>query len=149
MLRPPPTALTRTVRASVVPGRRAGAHPSGGKSDECATAPDDPTHGPLYDLFEEEGEVSSGHSSYGAATHPDVRNRTYATHAFTREAVRRVAAHDAAAAPLFLYLAYSAVHDPKQARLRSARRAPAHPHPLTPAHPHTPDSLDEPAPTYH
>ena len=78
--------------------------------NSCEFAPDDPQKSPLIDQFWAVG----GKSFYAGRKHPDVINRTYATHAFTREAVQRVMEHDVAT-PMFMYLAYSAVHDPKQA----------------------------------
>lgn len=56
------------------------------------------------------------------AAHPAVANETYSTTLFTNAALDVIASHDAAT-PLFLYLAYSAVHKPFLAPAGLAQRA--------------------------
>ena len=76
--------------------------------NECRSAPSNRSV-PLTDFFV--GDAASGDVPLGRR-HPAVANRTYSTHLFVGEALRRVWAHDAAGAPLFLFLSLSAVHKP-------------------------------------
>lgn len=78
-------------------------------------------HRILYDWYEagnEGGNVSDGQPTspmFISPGHPAYDNHTYDTYLFEQRARRIILRHDAATSPLFLYLAFAAIHSPIQA----------------------------------